>query len=58
MRGRLADPLPWMRSWGGVTGQGGLFADLPVQFEAPPPKALWPQEGPETGVDLQADPLG
>jgi hypothetical protein len=36
--GDLADSLPWMRNWGGVTGQGGLFADLPVQFETPPPK--------------------
>ncbi len=34
--GALADPLPWMTSWGGA--EGGLFDDLPVAFEAPPPK--------------------
>lgn len=34
--GALADPLPWMRDWGGTPG--GLFGDLPVQFAEPPEK--------------------
>ncbi len=34
--GALADALPWMRDWGGA--EGGLFGDLPVQFEITPEK--------------------
>lgn len=37
--GALAEPLPWMRDWGGPAGSGeGLFEDLPVQFERAPEK--------------------
>lgn len=37
--GALADPLPWMRSWGGGSpASGGLFGDLPLHFETPPEK--------------------
>jgi hypothetical protein len=35
--GALAEPLPWMRAWGGAV-EGGLFGDLPVQYETPPRK--------------------
>lgn len=34
--GKLADPLPWMRDWGGA--EGGLFNELPVQFADAPVK--------------------
>ena len=34
--GTLAEPLPWMRDWGG--SDGGLFGDLPVQFAQAPVK--------------------
>ncbi|WP_339986379.1 hypothetical protein [Gymnodinialimonas ulvae] len=34
--GGLAEPLPWMRDWGGPAG--GLFGDLPVQFAQTPEK--------------------
>ena len=37
--GALAEPLPWMRNWGGPAQDGGgLFGDLPIQFEEPPRK--------------------
>ena len=34
--GALAEPLAWMRGWGGA--EGGLFDDLPVQFGHAPEK--------------------
>ena len=34
--GALAESLPWMRAWGEAAG--GLFDELPVQFETAPPK--------------------
>jgi hypothetical protein len=34
--GALAEPLPWMRNWGGA--EGGLFGALPLQFGTAPEK--------------------
>ncbi|MGP1355775.1 hypothetical protein [Roseicyclus sp.] len=34
--GALAEPLTWMRNWGGA--EGGLFGALPLQFGAAPEK--------------------
>ena len=34
--GTLAEPLPWMRTWGNA--DGGMFDDLPVQYRETPKK--------------------
>ncbi len=34
--GSLSEPLPWMEAWGGA--DGGLFGEMPVQFESAPAK--------------------
>lgn len=36
--GAMAQPLRWMRDWGGAARDGGLFDDLPPQFATPPEK--------------------
>jgi hypothetical protein len=36
--GTLAEPMSWMRAWGGPMRDGGLFDDLPIQFAEPPEK--------------------
>lgn len=36
--GALAEPLPWMRNWGGPLAGPGLFDDLPVQYARAPRK--------------------
>jgi hypothetical protein len=56
--GTLAEPMPWMRAGAAPMREGGLFDDLPVQFEA---RRKSPSAGPEgpgnAGVDRTGDPV-